>query len=359
MHLSSELYEKIFSSSQNLTYVMDREGRYILVSQAGAKALGFAPNDMVGKTWQELNFSLDVMALFDIKMRTVFASRSGSNGELLFPTTGGIRYFSYHIAPLQSGVGDIEGVVVTLLDITKRRRFEIDLQTMDRVMAVLISSIELDGLLNATITLLKDIIKADAVVILLRDDNLVRVRATVGAEEDVDAAFSIKVGEGFAGTIIKTAQPMSIDNAWQSSLVENPMINRKGIRQMLGVPLLEGKTVIGVLHVDWFAPHRITEREMNLLLIAAERCSSAIVNARLHEEAKVVTERAELYIYLLTHDINNLNAATMGYVQLVLDRGKIRRERTGTFDQDPGPHRGKLSPHRECGEDTTVGDTTW
>ncbi len=124
MHLSSELYEKIFSSSQNLTYVMDSEGRYILVSQAGAKALGFAPNDMMGKTWQELNFSLDVMAPFDIKMRTVFASRSGSNGELLFPTTGGIRYFSYHIAPLQNGVGDIEGVVVTLLDITKRRRFE-------------------------------------------------------------------------------------------------------------------------------------------------------------------------------------------------------------------------------------------
>ena len=338
---------------------MDREGRYILVSQAGAKALGFAPNDMVGETWQELNFSLDVMALFDIKMRTVFASRSGSNGELLFPTTGGIRYFSYHIAPLQSGVGDIEGVVVTLLDITKRRRFEI--YSADHGQS--------DGGAHQFYRarwpperydqLLKDIIKADAVVILLRDDNLVRVRATVGAEEDVDAAFSIKVGEGFAGTIIKTAQPMSMDNAWQSSLVENPMINRKGIRQMLGVPLLEGKTVIGVLHVDWFAPHRITEREMNLLLIAAERCSSAIVNARLHEEAKVVTERAELYIYLLTHDINNLNAATMGYVQLVLDRGKIRRERTGTFDQDPGPHRGKLSPHRECGEDTTVGDTTW
>lgn len=329
MQSSSELYEKVLSHSQNLIYVLNREGKFILVSRAGAKAMGFTPQEMVGKTWQDLRFPLDVMAPFEIKMRTVFASGAEGSGELLFPTTGGISYFSYHIAPLHNDEGIIDGVVVTFSDVTERRRVEIDLQAMDRLMAVLVSSIDLDGLLNGTIGLLKDIMRADAAVILLREGDVVRARAAIGTEEDVDAAFSIKIGEGFAGTIIKTAQPMHIDNAWESPLVERSVITKVGIRQMVGVPLLDKRTAIGVLHIDWFAVHRITEREMNLLLMAAERCALAIVNAQLHEEATEAKERAELYIDLLTHDINNLNAAVRGYVHLVLDRGKLEEKERG------------------------------
>ncbi len=43
----------------------------------------------------------------------------------------------------------------------------------------------------------------------------------------------------------------------------------------------------------------------------------------LEREAVEAKERAELYIDLLTHDINNMNTAMLGYLQLVIERGDL------------------------------------
>jgi PAS domain S-box-containing protein len=47
---------------------------------------------------------------------------------------------------------------------------------------------------------------------------------------------------------------------------------------------------------------------------------------QLEHEAVEAKERAELYIDLLTHDINNMNAATQGYLQLVLEKSGLEEK---------------------------------
>jgi PAS domain S-box-containing protein len=54
---------------------------------------------------------------------------------------------------------------------------------------------------------------------------------------------------------------------------------------------------------------------------------------RLEEEAIEAKERAELYIDLLTHDINNMNTGIMGYLQLVRERGKLEEKDKGQIEK--------------------------
>ena len=66
--------EGFLSASADLIYVFDRESRYIYVNRPGARALGFKPHEMVGKTWTELGLPLQPMkrmiALGDIVFAT-------------------------------------------------------------------------------------------------------------------------------------------------------------------------------------------------------------------------------------------------------------------------------------------------
>jgi hypothetical protein len=53
---------------------------------------------------------------------------------------------------------------------------------------------------------------------------------------------------------------------------------------------------VGVLHVDWLSIHPVSDRELHLLEITAERCTMAILNAQLYEQTKQLQERLQLQI---------------------------------------------------------------
>ncbi|MGH3157508.1 MAG: GAF domain-containing protein [Streptosporangiaceae bacterium] len=60
------------------------------------------------------------------------------------------------------------------------------------------------------------------------------------------------------------------------SNVLNPILMQKGIRSLIGVPLLVGGTVIGVLHVGSLRPRTFTAEDAGLLQLAADRAAAAV-----------------------------------------------------------------------------------
>jgi len=84
----------------------------------------------------------------------------------------------------------------------------------------------------------------------------------------------VPVGTGFAGRIAKRKGPVVL-NRVDSTTVANPLLWEKGIRKMLGVPLLNGEDVIGVLHVGRFDDRPFTDNDAELLQVAAERVAGA------------------------------------------------------------------------------------
>ena len=116
--------EGFLSASADLIYVFDRESRYIYVNRPGARALGFKPHEMVGKTWTELGLPLQPMkrmiALGDI----VFATGRPVTDELHWVDLAGAKDYEYVLTPIYNEEGTVEALISTARDVTGRKRIE-------------------------------------------------------------------------------------------------------------------------------------------------------------------------------------------------------------------------------------------
>ncbi len=165
------------------------------------------------------------------------------------------------------------------------------LASLNQVTANAISSLDLEVLLQVLLLRLVEVMHADAAVVLLKEDGHLATRASVGLEAAVAAKFSVRIGQGFSGTIAQTLKPLYIADAQSDERVLGPFAKQRGIRSMLGVPMIRGGKLVGVLHLDWVEPHPLRQPEMQLLEITAERCAVAILNAQLFEHVKRSEER--------------------------------------------------------------------
>jgi K+-sensing histidine kinase KdpD len=75
--------------------------------------------------------------------------------------------------------------------------------------------------------------------------------------------------------------------------VLNPLLREKGIKSMLGVPLVVEGEVRGVLHVGSLVQRSFEEDEVELLQLVADRAALAIEHARLFEAERAARQRIE------------------------------------------------------------------
>ena len=150
--------------------------------------------------------------------------------------------------------------------------------------------LEVEDLLSELLDRIRSVLDADTAAVLLRDggsDELV-ARAARGLEEEVRQGVRVPVGTGFAGRMAKRKGP-DVLNRVDSTTVANPLLWEKGIRKMLGVPLLNGEDVIGVLHVGRFDDRPFTDNDAELLQVAAERVAGATQARQLAIESAAAT----------------------------------------------------------------------
>jgi anti-sigma regulatory factor (Ser/Thr protein kinase) len=92
----------------------------------------------------------------------------------------------------------------------------------------------------------------------------------------------IPVGGGFAGRIAAGRRPIYIADVDHAEIL-NPILRMKGVRSLLGVPLLVEGAILGVLHVGSITPREFTNSDAALLQLAAAQAAPAIDRARLFD----------------------------------------------------------------------------
>jgi anti-sigma regulatory factor (Ser/Thr protein kinase) len=92
----------------------------------------------------------------------------------------------------------------------------------------------------------------------------------------------IPVGGGFAGRIAAGRRPIYIADVDHAEIL-NPILRMKGVRSLLGVPLLVEGDILGVLHVGSVTPREFTNADAALLQLAAAQAAPAIDRARLFD----------------------------------------------------------------------------
>lgn len=168
------------------------------------------------------------------------------------------------------------------------------LQQLQTITDAALGHLRFETLSRELLTRLTEVLSTDTAAVLLIDegaDELV-ARAAKGLEEEVEAGTRIPIGGGFAGRIAATARPLAILDVEHADVL-NPILRERGVRSLLGVPLLVEGSVIGVLHVGSLTRREFSESEVELLQLAAERIAMAIEHARLYESELQARARAE------------------------------------------------------------------
>jgi putative methionine-R-sulfoxide reductase with GAF domain len=141
----------------------------------------------------------------------------------------------------------------------------------------------------------RDALQADTAAVLLLDYSSGQLIATAaaGLEEEVHQGVRIPVGRGFAGRIAAERKPVILDHVDHTTVL-NPILWAKGIRSMMGVPMVAGGKVIGVLHVGSLTPRQFTGHDTELLLLAADRAAAAVqsITAQADRLAAVALQRS-------------------------------------------------------------------
>jgi sigma-B regulation protein RsbU (phosphoserine phosphatase) len=168
------------------------------------------------------------------------------------------------------------------------------LQSLLSVTDVSLSRLDVEDLLVQLLEPIRVALAADTAAVLLREEGSpdLIARATCGLEEEVRQGVRIPLGVGFAGQVATGRKPVFLNHVDETTVV-NPILWEKGIRTMLGVPLiLEGAragsredVVIGVLHVGRLSDRPFVESDAELLQIAAQRVAVATQLRRLAVES--------------------------------------------------------------------------
>jgi GAF domain-containing protein/anti-sigma regulatory factor (Ser/Thr protein kinase) len=190
------------------------------------------------------------------------------------------------------------------------------LSDLQRLSDAALAHLELEDLLDELLARVTEIVHTDTAAILLLEPETatLRARAAKGIEEEVRQGVRIPVGRGFAGRIAAERRPVLINDVDHVDIL-NPILRQKGIRSLLGVPLMIEGRVLGVLHVGTLTRREFTDEDRDLLQIAADRAALAIEHAQLFEQERRARENAERSAAIL-RSVQRVTDATLAYLSL-------------------------------------------
>ena len=145
-----------------------------------------------------------------------------------------------------------------------------------------LTRLDVDDMLLELLVRVREILDVDTAAVLILNEQSGELVATAacGIEDEVRQGVRVPLGTGFAGRIAATKDAVVLDRV-DSTTVANPILWEKGIKVMLGLPLLRDDKVLGVLHVGRLENRPFGADDTELLKIVADRVAGAIQTQQL------------------------------------------------------------------------------
>jgi K+-sensing histidine kinase KdpD len=195
----------------------------------------------------------------------------------------------------------------------------------------------LETLLGRIISISKDVLQAYSTSIILIDEEKRELffqkvydsmDEKVKSDETALKRLTLRIGEGIAGHVVQTGQPLIIND-----VQNDPRFSRKADRttgvttkNMIAIPLKTKDKAIGVMEVINRIEGDFSEEDMPMCLALGNVASVAIENARLYFEteknlkrlAKMEASKYQL-VSLLFHALKTPVSSIKGYAEYVLE----------------------------------------
>jgi len=158
-------------------------------------------------------------------------------------------------------------------------------QALDRISSVAFESRRVDDLLQRLLqAIVEPAASVDTASILLREGDVLVVKAAVGLEEDLQGrGFRVRIGEGFSGRIAAERRPRLLVGGQIEAEALSPVLKARSLRALYGVPLQSEGQLVGVAHIGSSTVASFSEQDRWLFEAMCARATAAITQHLLQE----------------------------------------------------------------------------
>jgi signal transduction histidine kinase/HD-GYP domain-containing protein (c-di-GMP phosphodiesterase class II) len=145
---------------------------------------------------------------------------------------------------------------------------------------------ELHEMLTLIVRMIAELLGAKIVSLMLLDQNRreLFIKVSYGLDEWIVDQARVKVGEGIAGRVAQTGEPLLIDNIEKNGVFMSPNNPQYETMSLVSVPLSVQDMIVGVVNVNnKVSGERFNQDDLNLLVSFAARISMALDRMRTTE----------------------------------------------------------------------------
>jgi len=307
-----ELLRATFEDAPTGMARADAGGRLRHVNRALCETIGREPDELVGRTLDELGPRADA-GVDAVQRDDLIAGRIGRyevERRLSGPVATSIPVLvSVSLATLRDG--SATDLILHVQDLRERRRAERDreqlirarsaraqaeaaserLRLMQSIAVAALGAEDLEGLLHELLDRLLEALDADrAAVVLIDGDERVVARAACGVATVVQHDDDAEVDDVVA-RVADERGPLAILDVPAAEIDSGSL--GPAISSLLAVPLVAGGKIIGSLHVGTLTRREFDEETVDLLRLAADRASLAIARTRLYERERRIAQELQ------------------------------------------------------------------
>src|SRR3990172_548834 len=160
----------------------------------------------------------------------------------------------------------------------------------------LTSELDPNRLFGTILRKLSEMIPADIWSLLLLDRDTGELRFSLSVDLNIEEIrdIRIKAGQGIAGQVALTREPMIVEDVTASKFFNDEIdrISGKTTRSVMCVPLIFGNQVVGV--IETINPHKTTKKALSILMFIADYAAIAVENTRRYQHIQLLANKDDL-----------------------------------------------------------------
>ncbi|MEP0812864.1 PAS domain S-box protein [Trichocoleus sp. ST-U2] len=341
--------ETIFETSPIGLALLDEKQRFIAINEALAEINGLSREQHLGHSIPEL------FGQFDPKLVEVFHQIYTTGNPFISPNfavnvpgRGDRRpgYYNVYYLPTVNSNGQVEGVLVYVVDVTERVRLELAQHFLSEASAVLASSLDYQTTLERVAQLTVPEL-ADWCTVHMIEENGAIAQIAVAHINPAKLEWAYQIRDKYpinpddprgAALTLRTGQPDLVPDIPDELLVQAArdaehleILRQVGFKSVMTVPLRTQARILGVISfIAAESERQYTPADLQLAEELARRASLAIDNAQLYRAAQRDRAKAETanrikdeFLAVLSHELRSPLNPILGWTKLL---------RTGRLD---------------------------
>ena len=330
---SKELIETAFNSIDTHIAYMDREFNFIRVNDAYARAAGHPADFFIGKNHFDLYAHEENQAIFQRVVDTgepfIVFEKPFEYAE--FPERG-VTYWDWSLQPVRRADNAIAGVVLSLVEVTERKRAELQLERQNQELRALSeaehkqrelaeglaqsvvalnSNLDLEYVLDTILEQLRRSIPYTIAAITQVEDDTVRLARYTSLESHLESAKAIEFNYLLKNYSLQKEMSASQQPIFVEDIAEYPDWSHvpgvEWIRSYVAAPLVVGGQVKGTIHLISDKPGAFGQETASRLMAFAAPAALAVQNAQLYaaeSSARQVAESLSAAVQALTQTLD-------------------------------------------------------